>query len=350
MLKNSSALAMVPKAKHMAAQCLTAEEYKALTRRRTVLEVVATLQNHPYFSKTLGGISQTNPHREQIEQALSKDLFYKFEKLMRYCAKDGHFGAYFIVRCEIDEILQKLRLMGVGFSEQYILQMPGFLLSKTKLPLLKLAEAKTHEEVCSLLAGTPYFKIMQSVVPKQGEKTDYTKYEHAFESFFYDYVFKKIDEDISGKAAKETKILFSYRAEIYNLDVIFRAKAFYSKIYNYSELTNLLLPHYGVLKKKEILKLAAAKDLDEFLHIYASSKAAKIYGERSADFLNEKGTKPFIALRNKAQKMLHFSIVPETVLAALLCFADIERSNIVTVIEGVRYGLEPEKIEKFLKM
>ncbi len=180
MIKNMAALAMVPKAKHMAAQCFTQEEYKALTRRRTVLEVVATLQSHPYFSKTLGGISQTNPHREQIEQALSKDLFYKYEKLMRYCFKQGRFGAFFIVRCEIDEILQKLRLMGVGFSEQYIVQMPGFLLNKTKLPLFELAQAKTFEEIALLLAGTPYQKIMHTLMPNKDESFDYVKCEYTF--------------------------------------------------------------------------------------------------------------------------------------------------------------------------
>ena len=36
-------------------------------------------------------------------------------------------------------------------------------------------------------------------------------------------------------------------------------------------------------------------------------------------------------------------------LAALLCLANLERSNIINVIEGVRYGLSPEQISAFLK-
>ena len=50
-----------------------------------------------------------------------------------------------------------------------------------------------------------------------------------------------------------------------------------------------------------------------------------------------------------AQKLLHFSSTPQTVLAALLCLANLERSNIINVIEGVRYGLSPEQISAFLK-
>ena len=32
-----------------------------------------------------------------------------------------------------------------------------------------------------------------------------------------------------------------------------------------------------------------------------------------------------------------------------LCLANLERSNIINVIEGVRYGLSPEQISAFLK-
>ena len=36
-------------------------------------------------------------------------------------------------------------------------------------------------------------------------------------------------------------------------------------------------------------------------------------------------------------------------LAALLLLCDIERSNIINIIEGVRYGLSPDDIAAFLK-
>ena len=37
------------------------------------------------------------------------------------------------------------------------------------------------------------------------------------------------------------------------------------------------------------------------------------------------------------------------VTAALLVLCDIERSNIINIIEGVRYGLSPDDIAAFLK-
>ena len=105
MLDELSALAIVPKAKAIAARRLTKNEYESLARKRSVIEVTAALQAHPAFKSCLAGVSQTNLHRAQLEEALRKDVFFKYESLMRYSFRKGHFGAYFLMRCEIDELL-----------------------------------------------------------------------------------------------------------------------------------------------------------------------------------------------------------------------------------------------------
>lgn len=75
MLDGLSTLAIVPKAKAIAARRLTKSEYEALARKRSVIEVTAALQAHPSFKKCLAGVSQTNLHRAQLEEALRKDIF-----------------------------------------------------------------------------------------------------------------------------------------------------------------------------------------------------------------------------------------------------------------------------------
>ena len=47
--------------------------------------------------------------------------------------------------------------------------------------------------------------------------------------------------------------------------------------------------------------------------------------------------------------MEYLSLIHISVLAALLVLCDIERSNIINIIEGVRYGLSPDDIAAFLK-
>ncbi|MEG0167522.1 MAG: V-type ATPase subunit, partial [Ruthenibacterium sp.] len=246
MLENMSALAIIPKAKAIGAQRLTHEDYHALMRKRSVLEVMAVLQNHPYFKHSLAGLSQTNLHRQQLEDALSRDVFYKYGRLMRYSFRKGHFGSYFIVRCEINELLSKLRLLSMGMTAQYIVQLPGFLAAHTSFSLIALAKADTAAECEKVIGATPYAKVLHDVLPKSGATLDYLACEHAFETYFYQFVLRMIDADLSPRVAADTKKLFLYEAEIYNLDLLYRAKAFFATQFTPPVLRRLLLPIYGV--------------------------------------------------------------------------------------------------------
>ena len=349
MLDGLSTLAIVPKAKAIAARRLTKSEYEALARKRSVIEVTAALQAHPSFKKCLAGVSQTNLHRAQLEEALRKDIFFKYESLMRYSFRKGHFGAYFLMRCEIDELLTKLRLLSMGFHHHYIVHLPGFLADKTSFSLLALAKAQTPAQCLPVLAGTPYAKVLQSVLPAQGEALDYLACEHAFETYYYGTVLQLISRDLKGAAAKDTRLLFLQQAEIYNLDMLYRAKTFFAGQFTPAVLCRLLLPYWNVLSQRKMEQLAAARDTAEFLRLYNASRAAALYGERreagagSAEFCEQR------VLRRSAERLVHFSSTPHTVLAALLVLCDIERSNIINIIEGVRYGLSPDDIAAFLK-
>ena len=337
MLENLSALAIVPKAKAIAARRLSHSDYLELMRKRSVIEVTAALQSHPYFKDSLKGLSQTNLHRAQIEEALSKDVYYKYESLMRYSFRKGKFGAYFLMRSEINELLAKLRLLSMGFRHHYIIQVPGFLMPKTSFSLLRLAKAESAQDCLEVVAGTPYAKVLAGVLPAAGQKLDYLKCEYAFQSYFYTTVLAQIDRDLSGRSAADTKRLFRMEAE------------FFSPQLTPEDLKKLLIPVYGVLSAKNMNALADTRGLDEFLKLYNAGRAGQVYGARSADPADASEVSETRALYRAAQKLLHFSSTPQTVLAALLCLANLERSNIINVIEGVRYGLSPEQISAFLK-
>lgn len=349
MLENMSALALVPKAKHIGSLRLTTEDYQELMRRRSVIEVITTLQNHPYFSKSLGGLAKSDLHRSQLEEALRRDVFFKYESLMRYSFRKNHFGAYFIVQCEINELLQKLRLMSMQSARRYIMQLPGFLLSKTSFDLLKLATVETLPELCKLIAGTPYLHALQPALPKQNEPLDYLRCEQALQTYYYRYVLQKINEDLSGANARETKELFLCEAEIYNLDLLYRCKAFYASRFSPEQLEKLLIPVYYFLSAKEMRALARTPSLDTFLTTYNQSRAARRYGERTAARDDAGAAQERRRLYATAERLLHFSSSPQTVLCALLCLANLERSNVVTIVEGVRYGLSADQIERYIK-
>lgn len=349
MLENLSALAIVPKARAIAARRLSQSDYDELMRRRSVIEVIATLKNHPYFEKSLAGLGSGEMHREQLEQALAKDIFFKYEALMRYSFRENHFGAFFLVRCEVNEILAKLQLLARGATSQYIIQMPGFLASRTRFSLLKLAEAKSFTECLNVLSGTPYAAVLRSCLPADGSHPDYLDCEHALLCHYYTFCLTKLREDLHGRVQRDTEQLFVCSAEVGNLDLIYRAKAFFPTAMTPERICSLLVPVWGVLPQRHMEALARTGSLDEFFRVYNDSRAAACYGQRTRHRSLEADVTAQSRLYATAERLLRFSNQPQPVLAALLCLAELERSNIINVVEGVRYGLPPEKIAAFLK-
>lgn len=346
MMEELSALAVVPKAKAIAAKRLTRAEYAELMRKRSVLEIVAVLREHPYFQKSLRGLDGSDIHRQQLEQALSKDIFYKYESLIRYITDKKGVSSFFMLRCEITELLAKLQLLSMGFRHHYIMQLPGFLADKTSFSLIALAQAETPAQCLAVVAGTPYARLIAPLVPETGWQMDYLACEHILWAYFYETVLSKIRP---GREAAQTKKLFLMEAEIYNIDLLHRAKAFFNDSFSPEKLKGLLLPCRYILGTSKLRELAAAADLQDFLRIYDACAAHAFYGERTANPLKDDSVQAYRTLSRAAQRLIHFSASPETVLVALTCLATIERSNIVNIVEGVRYGLSAAQIEYFLK-
>ena len=68
-----------------------------------------------------------------------------------------------------------------------------------------------------MVAGTPYAKVLASVMPPRGKLPDYLLCEHAFWDYYYTTVIRQIDRSIPGHTRQDTKRLFLQQAEIYNL-------------------------------------------------------------------------------------------------------------------------------------
>ena len=346
MMESLSALAVVPKAKAIAARRLTKTEYAELMRKHSVLEIVAYLKEHPYFRHSLAGLDSADVHREQLEQALNKDIFYKYESLMHYVSNKEGFAGFFMMRCEIEELLQKLRLLAMGFHHHYITQLPGFLADKTSFSLIRLAQAETPQQCLAVVSGTPYARILAPIIPKKGRKLEHHECERVLWTYYYETSLKKIR---AGRYAADTKRLFLMQAEIYNIDMLYRAKAFFAHAFTPQQLRRLMLPYHYALGPKTTARLAQAADLEEFLRIYNTSHAKEVYGERTAAPDIDDSVCAHRTLHKAATRLLHFSSSPDTVLVALLCLATIERSNIVSIVEGVRYGLSATQMQEFMK-
>lgn len=346
MLSKVSALAVVPKARAMFSRHLTKTEYAELMRRRTVTELAQYLKSHPYFKDSLRHMPTIGLHRAQLESMLMQDIFEKYESLLRYDFARDSFSRFFVIECEVEQILDILRLASIDAEHDYIAKMPAFLQSKLSVDLLKLAKARDFKEVLKALEGTAYHKVLLPIYKNDPNLENLAMLERALLVYYYSEVLRLAKSCFSGTELKEVVSLFLQEAELYNIGLIFRIKAFFPNQYTADEVAELLLPFSYRVPPRRMQQLAAASGLNTLESTFRSFNLDKLYGFPDH---NKPQSRELCYMYKRAIRLLHFTTSPSAALAAFVFYAKLERSNIINVIEGVRYGLPPEDIDKLLK-
>ncbi|MDL2327142.1 V-type ATPase subunit [Ruminococcaceae bacterium OttesenSCG-928-A11] len=334
--------AMIPKARGMYAKRISAAEYEEMMRRRTVPELAALLKRHPYFGGSLATLSTTDPHRAQIEELLSMDIFQKYESLVKYDFSADGFSGIYLAECELRELLRALHLISIGLFGAYIQQVPGYLVGKTDIDLFALGRAHSLQEVAEVVAGTPFYKPLRARLLADPNLTDFPMAEAALLRAYYAMVFDLIDRSLHGRDAESTALLFRQEAEIYNLELLMRVKTFFPGVYNTDELHQLLMPYTHRVPRRRLEAMIEAKSGEAVLQMLRQSGFLLV--EAPEDIPLAGGQRTYVF----ARRSLHLTASPVAALAAFLSLAKLERENVVNVVEGVRYNLPPEKIRALL--
>ncbi|MFV0413042.1 MAG: V-type ATPase subunit [Oscillospiraceae bacterium] len=342
-----ASLAIIPKARGMYAKRMRPAEYEELMRRRTVPEVAALLKKHPYFGDSLATLSPVDPHREQLEELLNMDIFNKYEALMRYDFTSESFAFYFIIECEVIELLRAMRMISTGMANRYIRHLPPFLEGKIRFDLFRLAEARSFGEMLEVLRYTPYYKVLRPLYQKDPALRDYPGAEAVMIRFYYACLFELAAKHLPPREEKAVRTLFLQEAELYNVNVVFRSKIYFGEAYGSEQIRRMLLPYRYRLSPRRLDEMLAAKSPEQMMEIYHRAVGlAQTAGPVDMEaFDAETGRLKY----RQAQRVLHLTTSPSAALAAFIALAKLERDNVVNIIEGVRYGLTPEEIRALLR-
>ena len=338
-------LAIIPKARGMYAKHITMAEYEELMRRRTVPEVSALLKRHPYFKDSLATLSTTDLHRGQLEELLSTDIFQKYEELVHYDFSKDSFSHYFLDESEIREIVKAMHLLSIGLSGAYMKKIPPYLVGKTSIDLYAMGQAKNFQELVEALKYTAYYKAVRACYEDDPDLKDFPMAEAAMLRESYKTTFQLAEKSFSGRERESVNSMFLQEAEIHNLQLIYRVKAFFPKTYTPKEIHQLLLPYRIHVTKQMLNAMVQAPDLPSLMMLFRQSSAVRYTGSANMDDITITSGR---VLYHHALRLLRLTSSPSAALAAFISIAKLERDNVINVIEGVRYGLPPEKIRALL--
>ncbi len=338
--------ALIPKARGMYAKRLNTAEYAEMMRRRSVPEVAAILRRHPYFERSLATLAG-DPHRGQIEELLSKDIFHKYEELIHYDFEHDSFADFYIDECELDTLLRRLYLFSIGVSAVQASGLPQHLVGHTHADLFAFGTATTPKQALEVMkkGHSPFCRVLAEHLGKDPKIRDFPLLEAEMWTEYYRRLFERIETSFEGREQKLVSTLFLQQVESYNVQLILRVKTYFSAAFDEAGLRKLMLPFRFRIARYQMDALVRAQSPEAFIQYYRQIPFVPSLISQKPEEFAVAGDQVVYQL---ARRMLRMSSSPFAVLAAFLALAKLQKDNVVNIVEGVRYGMKPEEIASLL--
>lgn len=341
---NLSGDAIPAKIHAMYGRRLTSLNYKELIRKQSVSEVASYLKQQTFYAPVLYEINENLVHRGQLEMTIRRLLFEEYIKLFHYISSEElPFYSFLIKRMEIDEILSCVRFISAGRQGEYIFTLPSFFAKYSEFDLFELAKVKDYGDLLELLKGTGYYDILSVCVPKEGENIDFVKIEFEFNKYYYDSILKIVDSSFSGEERDQIRKSFEMEIDLNNITVILRLRKYFNESGKY--IRSMLLPYYFNVTQKELDGIIEAENSQLAWEASCKTFYGKIFNTTKFEFVEKYAQE---IMYEYHRRLLSKSMSAPVVTVAYVRLKSNEITNLTSIIEGIRYGLEPAEIAKLL--
>ena len=337
-LINSSS-AIIAKARSKYGRRLKPKDFQALVKCETCGEVVQYLKTYTHFVTFLDKVSN-DIHRGNLENIMRERQFESFLTLCKYNTGETPVTGYLFRRAEIHELMKFITLLSIDRPHEYIFTLPMYLDLHTDIHLSKLSKISSHSGLLSALAETSYRDVIKDFEPDKNGKYDLAAIEDALINHSIKLLYADIGRIKNKKDRAQLTELFNTLIDYNNYSRIIRLKKFYNM--SNDDVRGHLLGYGSFTGRKldRMLKKDSFEDVERALHETSIGKKSMKLGPESEMALHGS----FEMCRHQ----LYFSSNPDIVLLAFSVLAETELSNVIAVVEGVRYSMKPEDIYETL--
>ncbi len=337
-----AANAVSARARAIYGKTLRREDYEALLACHSVSEAAAYLKNETSYSDALADINEKTIHRGYLEERLRRRLWTCYASLIRFDISAGsRLSAYLMQREETEHLIQLLRLMNVDRARDYILSLPDFFSSHTKLDLLAVNRAQNMAELVPALAGSLYGRLLSPYAGQPNGELPLTEMETVLHRALAERILD-VTAHTTGTLRQEMVDLCGTWIDVQNVTRVWRLKTYFHA--TEEEIRAVLLPPGGNIPKKTWERLLAAAP-DEMADIFFATPAGRHVPAAQRAFTFDL---PERATYFTARHYMHFSVHPMVVLLSYVTIIETEVLDIINIIEGLRYQLPPEEIRPTL--
>ncbi len=339
--------AVLAKSRAMYGNRLTPRNYTELLACRTVPEVAAYLKSKTHYSHCLDSITPQSVHREQLENLLKRYLYWQYTIIRRYEISIGQdFYSYFVVKSELELILTQLHKMNAQQHTKRSASEFEFIKKLSRLDADKIADAKNLLQLEMALQDTEYGKIIHRFTEKSSftlQENGTLEIEAALCEYEYSVMKTIASKHLKGKQLEEVLQMLKRRSDLQAIINIYRMKKMLKAPSMY--VRRRVVMNYTQLSQQKINQLLDAEDAEDFERKLKTTCYGKELSKVAYDYIEEGIQK---IQYNFHLKKFRFSTNPSAVMLCYFFLAENELTNVVHIIEGIRYGMHPDEIDRIL--
>lgn len=333
------------KVRAMKSQFFSDTELRAVASQESVADAVDYLKSFPSYQQIFSGLEGDTLHRGVIEQRLNLSLYQDFAKLYRFSnLSQRKFLDLYFMHYEISILKKCLRNTLDHRDFDFDLSLfQEFFDKHSKLDLMKLSGTENLSELIANLDGSPYYDLLTHL--SDTSEPNLFDYEMLLDLMYFKTMWKNKSKFLSGSEQKILSQCFGSRLDMLNIQWIYRSKKYYRL--QAADIYALLIPVQYRLKKEEIIKLAESGSLEEFYAVlqttfYGGLELADLQEQPDLEDLYEQVLNRIHRITSQRNP---YSIAS---LNSYLYFKELEIGRIITVIESIRYGVEPDTICSYI--
>lgn len=333
------------KVRAMQSHLITENQFREMAGLSTVSDAVDYLSHLKAYQGLFSDLEGIGLHRGAIEQRLILSLYQDFAKLYRFSnLNQRKFLDLYFMHFEID-ILKKCLRNAIGDDQPDIdLSIyEDFFKNHSKLDLMKLTSSRSLSDFVTNLEGSVYHGLLSGLVDTR-EPTLFD-YEVHLDLLYFKTIWKVMGKYLKKEEKELLTRCFGSKLDLLNIQWIYRSKKYYHL--QPTDIYALLIPTNYHLNKEQITKMAEAGTMEEF---FAALKTT-FYGRKTnietfdVPDLERLTMEVLDKIYRSTSQQNPYSIAT---LNSYLYFKEEEIQKVITLIESIRYRLNPDEIISYV--
>jgi V/A-type H+-transporting ATPase subunit C len=326
--------ALLTKVRLMYAKRLRSRDYEELFSCSDVNQISQILKSMKLYSSFIMNLNEGDVHRGVLESLLRGELFNEMAALAKYDLTLGEkLFEYVMVRMEVASLLKFLVFFMSGNAHKYVCCFPGFFEKRSKIDFKSFKNVSDYQSFLELIKSSAYYKMFSD---GKGENLDMNKIEISLYSYLINTA---LNLKISRKFSIEIKKFYNSYIDLVNLVRIIRLRKFHNVRPN---CVRLYFFDFGNIKTKELIDIYEDLNLDRVCKKISSIFKFKFSEDCDFDKI------PKLMRYKWAHRKIFYSSSSPMAMMAYMFLKETEVSNIVKIIEGIRYKLPRSEFESMI--